>query len=81
MAKKNTSFDDYSKKPLKEEVRKAMNRYYQQLDTNMPIDVYKLVLDEVEPPLLIATMKFVNQKQPFSKRGLEECFFSQLVCF
>ena len=63
MAKKNTSFDDYSKKPLKEEVRKAMNRYYQQLDTNMPIDVYKLVLDEVEPPLLIATMKFVNQNQ------------------
>jgi Fis family transcriptional regulator len=29
----------------------------------MPIDVYKLVLDEVEPPLLIATMKFVNQNQ------------------
>ena len=63
MVKKYTSFDNYSKKPLKEDVRKAMKRYYQQLDSNMPVDVYKLVLDEVEPPLLEATMNFVNQNQ------------------
>ena len=63
MEKKNKSFDEYSKTPLKEEVRKAMGRYYKQLGSNMPIDVYKLVLDEIEPPLLIATMKFVNQNQ------------------
>ncbi|MFL2699936.1 MAG: helix-turn-helix domain-containing protein [Gammaproteobacteria bacterium] len=63
MVKKYKSFDNYSKKPLKEDVRKAMKRYYQQLDSNMPVDVYKLVLDEVEPPLLEATMNFVNQNQ------------------
>ena len=63
MVKKHTSFDNYSKKPLKEDVKKAMKRYYQQLDSNMPVDVYKLVLDEVEPPLLEATMNFVNQNQ------------------
>ncbi len=70
MAKKNKSFDNYSKKPLKEEVRKAMKRYYGQLGSNMPIDVYKLVLDEVEPPLLRATMKFVNQNQSKASRIL-----------
>ncbi|MFL2725351.1 MAG: helix-turn-helix domain-containing protein [Gammaproteobacteria bacterium] len=70
MAKKNKSFDNYSKKPLKEEVRKAMKRYYGQLESNMPIDVYKLVLDEIEPPLLIATMKFVNQNQSKASRIL-----------
>ena len=63
LVKKYKSFDNYSKKPLKEDVRKAMKRYYQQLDSNMPVDVYKLVLDEVEPPLLEATMNFVNQNQ------------------
>tara|TARA_B100000965_G_scaffold77096_1_gene61234 strand:- start:10889 stop:11155 length:267 start_codon:yes stop_codon:yes gene_type:complete len=70
LAKKNKSFDNYSKKPLKEEVRKAMKRYYSQLESNMPIDVYKLVLDEIEPPLLIATMKFVNQNQSKASRIL-----------
>jgi Factor for inversion stimulation Fis, transcriptional activator len=42
---KKKSFDSYSKKPLKDEVRKAMKRYFAQLDQkNMPIDVYQLVL-------------------------------------
>jgi len=40
------SFDSYSKKPLKDEVRKALNRYFNQLDQkNTPIDVYQLVLN------------------------------------
>ena len=39
-------------------------------ESNMPIDVYKLVLDEIEPPLLIATMKFVNQNQSKASRIL-----------
>tara|TARA_B100001248_G_C27347504_1_gene439509 strand:+ start:41 stop:310 length:270 start_codon:yes stop_codon:yes gene_type:complete len=61
---KKKSFDSYSKKPLKDEVRKAMNRYFNQLDqTNVPIDVYKLVLHEIEPPLLNSVMKFSNNNQ------------------
>tara|TARA_B100000530_G_scaffold121993_1_gene76127 strand:+ start:2569 stop:2835 length:267 start_codon:yes stop_codon:yes gene_type:complete len=61
---KKKSFDSYSKKPLKDEVRKAMNRYFNQLDRkNIPIDVYQLVLNEVEPPLLYAVMDFSNNNQ------------------
>ena len=64
MKKKKNSFDSYSKKPLRDEVRKAMNRYFTQLDQkNIPIDVYQLVLKEVEPPLLESVMKFCNGNQ------------------
>ncbi len=64
MKKKKNSFDSYSKKPLKDEVRRAMNRYFTQLDQkNIPIDVYQLVLKEVEPPLLESVMKFCNGNQ------------------
>ena len=52
------------KKPLKDEVRKAMSRYFNQLDQkNTPIDVYQLVLNEVEPPLLRSVMQFSNNNQ------------------
>ncbi len=41
-----------------------MNRYFNQLDEeNIPIDVYQLVLNEVEPPLLNAVMDFSNNNQ------------------
>ena len=61
---KKNLFDSYSKKPLKDEVRKAMKRYFLQLDQkNNPIDVYHMVLNEVEPPLLDAVMKFSNDNQ------------------
>ncbi len=41
-----------------------MNRYFNQLDQkNIPIDVYQLVLNEVEPPLLYAVMDFSNNNQ------------------
>ena len=64
MKNKKKSFDSYSKKPLKDEVRKAMNRYFNQLDQkNIPIDVYQLVLNEIEPPLLYAVMDFSNNNQ------------------
>ncbi len=64
MENKKNSFDSYSKKPLKDEVRKAMKRYFNQLDqNNVPIDVYQLVLNEVEPPLLSSVMRFSNNNQ------------------
>jgi len=68
---KNKSFDSYSKNPLKDEVRKAMRRYFNQLDEkNMPINVYELVLKEVEPPLLKSVMKFANNNQSKAARIL-----------
>ena len=64
MKNNKKSFDSYSKKPLKDEVRKALNRYFNQLDQkNTPINVYQLVLNEVEPPLLRSVMKFSNNNQ------------------
>ena len=71
MGNKNKSFDSYSKSPLKEEVRKAMKRYFKQLDQkNVPIDVYQLVLNEIEPPLLSSVMKFSNNNQSKASRIL-----------
>jgi len=61
---KKKSFDSYAKTPLRDEVSKAMRKYFNQLDQkNLPIDVYKLVLKEVEPPLLNAVMEFSNNNQ------------------
>ena len=71
MKSKKKSFDSYSKNPLKDEVRKAMRRYFNQLDEkNTPINVYELVLKEVEPPLLISVMKFANNNQSKAARIL-----------
>tara|TARA_B100001059_G_scaffold133376_1_gene133602 strand:- start:3151 stop:3414 length:264 start_codon:yes stop_codon:yes gene_type:complete len=71
LKEKKKSFDSYSKKPLKDEVRKAMNRYFNQLDQkNIPINVYNLVLREVEPPLLNSVMKFCNNNQSKAARVL-----------
>ena len=64
MKNNKKSFDSYSKKPLKDEVRKALHRYFNQLDQkNTPINVYQLVLNEVEPPLLRSVMQFSNNNQ------------------
>ncbi|MAR95972.1 MAG: DNA-binding transcriptional regulator Fis [Gammaproteobacteria bacterium] len=64
MENKKNSFDSYSKSPLKNEVKKAMKRYFHQLDQkNIPINVYQLVLKEIEPPLLSAVMQFANNNQ------------------
>ncbi len=71
MKSKKKSFDSYSKNPLKDEVRKAMRRYFNQLDEkNTPINVYELVLKEVEPPLLKSVMKFANNNQSKAARIL-----------
>ena len=41
-----------------------MKKYFKQLDqNNLPIDVYQLVLKEVELPLLNAVMEFSNYNQ------------------
>ena len=71
MGNNKKSFDSYSKSPLKEDVRKAMKRYFKQLDqNNIPIDVYQLVLNEIEPPLLSSVMKFSNNNQSKASRVL-----------
>jgi len=61
---KKKSLNSSAKKPLRDEVSKAMKKYFKQLDQkNLPIDVYQLVLKEVEPPLLNTVMEFSNHNQ------------------
>ena len=75
MGNKKKSFDSYSKKPLRDEVRKAMKRYFNQLDqSNIPIDVYQLVLNEIEPPLLNSVMNFSNNNQSKAAKILDDRF-------
>ena len=50
-------------KPLSEQVRKAMKKYFATLGDTNPASVYEMVLAEVEPELLKAVMKYTNNNQ------------------
>ena len=50
-------------KPLSEQVRKAMKKYFATLGDTNPANVYEMVLAEVEPELLKAVMKYTNNNQ------------------
>ena len=50
-------------KPLSEQVRKAMKKYFAELGDTSPANVYEMVMAEVEPELLKAVMKYTNNNQ------------------
>ena len=50
-------------KPLSEQVRKAMKKYFAELGDTSPANVYEMVMAEVEPELLKAVMKYANNNQ------------------
>ena len=50
-------------KPLSEQVRKAMKKYFAELGDTSPANVYEMVMAEVEPGLLKAVMKYTNNNQ------------------
>ena len=50
-------------KPLSEQVKKAMKKYFASLSDTNPANVYEMVMSEVEPELLIAVMKYSNNNQ------------------
>ena len=50
-------------KPLSEQVRKAMKKYFAELGDTSPANVYEMVMTEVEPELLKAVMKYTNNNQ------------------
>ena len=50
-------------KPLNEQVRKAMKKYFAELGDTSPANVYEMVMAEVEPELLKAIMKYTNNNQ------------------
>ena len=51
------------KKPLSEQVKKAMKKYFAALGDTNPKNVYELVMAEVEPELLKAVMRYTNNNQ------------------
>tara|TARA_B000000477_G_scaffold95943_1_gene83253 strand:- start:175 stop:441 length:267 start_codon:yes stop_codon:yes gene_type:complete len=50
-------------KPLSEQVRKAMKKYFATLGDTNPANVYEMVMAEVEPELLKAVMKYAKNNQ------------------
>lgn len=57
---------------LRDCVEQAMNNYFQHLDGQNPVDVYDLVMAEVEAPMLEIVMKHTrhNQTKAASVLGL-----------
>ena len=49
--------------PLKECVRDALERYFSHLDGHQATDVYKMVLSEVEPPMLECALAYCRGNQ------------------
>lgn len=53
-----------SKKPLRKLIQAALENYFAHIDKNMPPQtVYKMVMDEVEIPLLKTTLHYAKDNQ------------------
>lgn len=48
---------------LRESVEIAMKNYFSQLEEQQPVDLYNLVLAEIEAPLMESVMKFTRGNQ------------------
>ncbi len=66
-----------SKKPLKSRNRllsnlteDAMRSYFRNLNGHKPAEIYRMVLGEVEPPLLRAVMEYTNGNQTLAAEML-----------
>jgi Fis family transcriptional regulator len=55
---------------LSESVRQALRNYFDQLKGEEPKEVYKMVLSEVEVPLLDMVMKYTKNNQSHTTRIL-----------
>ncbi|WP_253478013.1 DNA-binding transcriptional regulator Fis [Natronocella acetinitrilica] len=58
-----TEPDDTGVGPIRACVSDAMERYLAQLDGDAACDLHKLVLEEVEPPLFAAVMRYCQNNQ------------------
>tara|TARA_E500000178_G_scaffold49462_1_gene44825 strand:+ start:323 stop:574 length:252 start_codon:yes stop_codon:yes gene_type:complete len=60
------------KRSLRGEVKRAIKRYYRNLDGENPIELYELTLSQIEPPLLEVVLKKCrgNQSQACQILGL-----------
>ena len=53
---------------LRECVSQAMQNYFEQLDGQDAVDLYEMVLSEVEAPLMESVMEYVNGNQTKASR-------------
>ena len=60
---KNSSNGTLIHRTLKESTETALKEYFETLNGNAPNDLYKLVINEVELPLIEAGMAFTNKNQ------------------
>lgn len=58
-----TPYNATSSAPLRHQVRFALQDYFHRLNGERPSNLYKLVLQEVEPPLLEAVMHYTRGNQ------------------
>ena len=56
--------------PLSKCVEKALSHYFEALRGEEPVDIYSLVINEVERPLLIAVMEYAQSNQCRAARYL-----------
>lgn len=54
---------DQAPAPLREHVERVLDFYFQQLDGHEPSNLYRMVIDEIEPPLLQAALRYTGGNQ------------------
>ena len=60
---KNSSNGTFMNQTLKASTEKALKEYFKTLNGNTPNSLYKLVMSEVELPLIEAVMTLTNENQ------------------
>ena len=68
-SKKKKRFNGEGKR-LSDQVEKSMRKYFRELDGEKATNIYKMVLKEVELPLLEAVMKECKGKQTLASQLL-----------
>ncbi len=58
-----TSSDHPTRPPLREQVRDSLHDYFRKLEGDMPANLYKLVLEEMERPLLETVLHHTKGNQ------------------
>ena len=48
---------------LQDQVKKSIEKYFKELNGELPCNVYQLVLSEMEKPLLEVVMRYAEQNQ------------------
>ena len=62
--------DDPGSSRLSNQVRESVEAYFSELNGETPCDVYRMVLNEVEKPLLEMVMHYASQNQSRASRIL-----------